>query len=260
VGGGGVGEGAELVEIASGAEGRSSSAEDHLGDRRVAGDGPESLHQGVAHLRGECVPLLRPVQRELEPGAGSAHQHGGLRARLLPRRGGSPREPVRELGPALERRVHQRLRDQPLLDVEPGALPEQLHQRHRGERRPAGGVEDRCELLPRAHHEVEAIADRVGRRSGGVADEGHRGARKRAEAHLHLGDDFAVERASVGVEGHDQDRVTGQRREVFGGVGRLKSLDGLPEREDSALRSPVYVSSPSRSARSFRRSSFPSSL
>ena len=260
VGGSRVGEGAELVEVSAAAEGGSGSAEDYLLDRRIVDGDPESLHQGVAHLRGEGVPLLRSVQRELEPGAGSTQENGRLQVRLLCWRGGSRRQPLSELRSALKRGVHQGLRDQPLVDVEACALPEQLDQRHGCEWCAPGGDEDRLELLLRAHHDVEVVAERSRCRARAVAIEGHGGAGKGGESSLCRGDRFGTRRSSIGVEGDQQDRLAGQRREVFGGVGRLQSLDRLRQREDRGLRFAVYVPSPNISARSFRRSSFPSSL
>ena len=260
VGGGRVGEGAELVEVSSAAEGGSAPRRITSVIEESQTDRPKPLHQGVAHLRGEGVPLLRSVQRELEAGTGSTQENGGLQARLVCWRRGSRRQPVSELRSALKRGVHQRLRDQPLVDVEAGALPEQLDQRHGCEWRAPGGDEDRLELLLGAHHDVEVVAERSRRRAGAVGIEGHGGAGKGGEASLCRGDGFGIRRSSIGVEGDEQDRLPGQCREVFGGVGRPQSLDRLRQREDHGLRFPVYVPSPNISARSFRRSSFPSSL
>ena len=64
----------------------------------------------------------------------------------------------------------------------------------------------------------------------------------------------------VGVEIDDQDRIARQAREGLEGVRRSQALERLPEGEDSAMRPAPYDPSPTRSARTFRRSSFPVSL
>jgi hypothetical protein len=113
------------------------------------------------------------------------------------------------------------------VDVEVGAVPEQLDQRHRRERCAPGGLSERFELGQGAHHHVEVIPEGDGCRAGSVGSQGYGGTGKGGQPRPRGGKRFGIRRSTVGVESDDQDRLPGQRREVLGGVGRLQSLDRL---------------------------------
>ena len=104
-----VGERAELGEIAAAAERRAVAGQHHLGDRRVETRDLERLEQCGAHVGGERVVPLWPVEPDMQtvPVAVGLHGIGDVG------HGGGPAfgQPARELRPRLQRRVRQRFGD-----------------------------------------------------------------------------------------------------------------------------------------------------
>ena len=108
--GGRVADGAELREVAAGAE-RSTGSRDLDAQLRIGGDDDERIDEGIAH--GGVVQVVDAWSVEHHPqeiaiachherrlGFGSAYPSA------------ASREPPSELGPALQRRVRERLGDE----------------------------------------------------------------------------------------------------------------------------------------------------
>ena len=81
-------------------------------EARVLDHERERLAERVAHLRREGVALVGPVQREVQLVALASREHGGLGV-FVPLPLATAGAPGRELGAGLERRVGQRLGQQP---------------------------------------------------------------------------------------------------------------------------------------------------
>ena len=83
----GVGERAELGEVAAAAEGRAVAGEDHFVDRRVVAGDVEGFEQRGAGVVGERVVARRPVEPDVQ---GVAVAVGDDRVGQRRRGGGTP--------------------------------------------------------------------------------------------------------------------------------------------------------------------------
>ena len=80
------------------------------------------------------------------------------------------------------------------------------------------------------------------------------------ERRTRRGERIGVRLGAAGSHIHDENRIAGERGERLECAGRPKSLNRLCDRKDAAVLAPSYGVSPSSSARTCLRSSFPVSL
>ena len=178
VGGGGVGEGAELVEVAAGAEGRPLASD---GDEEplVGLRDRQGLEQPVAHLHAEGVAHVRPSQLDVELVAVALDGDRWSRwsGPIVHRRGLAP---LGELRAGLQRRVDGRFRDQARAHRPVTGAEEQCERPGR-QRRRGTGVGDGGEIHVVAHHEVDQLEDLRRRRvpAGAPDDDARRGRQPR---------------------------------------------------------------------------------
>ncbi len=165
-----VGPGAELVQVAAGAEVRPGTAQRDL--QRGIGDGDgQGPGERVAHPPVDRVTPGRPVQRDpqLAPGLLDEHPVGAGLGRP-DRAAGAP---AAELRAFLHRRVGRGLGDQRRRHRQPGGAAQQQRQRGRGHR---AAVQAGADLLDRGGDPVRHPDER--RDGGGVLGQDHVGRRE----------------------------------------------------------------------------------
>ena len=128
-----VGAGTELAQVATAAECRPCSSPGHRLDSRIGRCHLKDLDQLVAHGCAELVVHVGPVEHDLElraPAFGTHRwsRYGGALCR------GLCRQPCGVLGTVLQRRVRERLDDEPIGDRRRRLCPQHLAERDRSSR------------------------------------------------------------------------------------------------------------------------------
>ncbi len=121
----------ELTQVTAAAERRPGCVQDDLGDTPVGPRRPQRGDERVAGRGVVGVADLRPIQREAQLTADPTDPHR-LGAVAVAHRAAT-REPRGELRPGQQRRIRQRLGDQPVKGRQPRGQPQQTGKGDRGE-------------------------------------------------------------------------------------------------------------------------------